>query len=172
MIETTLDNFCTGTSRIPRKIFVCYSHKDRYWLECLRVHLAPIEHEGVIDLWNDTNIAPGTFWKQQIQEAIETSQAAIILVSAHLLASGFITEYELPRLLEEEATRGLHIVLVIVSYCLFKRSRLNVLQTLNAPNKPLIAMSTAQRDKTLVRVAEDLYGCLMGSSILLEKEIL
>lgn len=160
MIDATLHAFGSNASQIPRKVFVCYCHKDKRWLECLRVHLALIESEGVIDLWSDTKIIPGAFWKQQIQEAIETSQAAIILVSPHLLASDFITEYELPRLLEQAASSGMRIVLVIVSYCLFNRSRLSVFQTANAPDRPLVAMGVAERDKTLARVAEDLCGYL------------
>src|SRR5689334_16920595 len=88
-------------TKVPRKVFICYRQEDRQWLERLLIHLAPIESEEIIDLWSDAKIASGTLWKKQIQEAIESSRAAILLVSAEFLASTFITRYELPRLLKQ-----------------------------------------------------------------------
>jgi hypothetical protein len=156
-METTIDIFGHCTSQEQRKVFVCYCQKDKRWLEHLCIQLAPIEHEGVLEIWSDTKIELGEIWKEQIQEAIDSSQAAIILVSAHLLASKFIVEYELPRLLEQAASGGTQIIPVLVSYCLFKSSRLSQFQAVNPPDRPLIAMGTAERDQTLMKVAEGLY---------------
>ncbi len=39
-------------------IFVSYSHKDKIWLEMLKIHLKPIEFAGLISVWDDTKISP------------------------------------------------------------------------------------------------------------------
>jgi hypothetical protein len=41
-------------------VFVCYSHNDKYWIERLRVHLAPVAHDYDIEYWDDSKIKAGT----------------------------------------------------------------------------------------------------------------
>lgn len=52
---------------VRRKVFISYSHADAKWLERLRVHLKPLEREGIIELWVDTKIQAGMRWKEEIQ---------------------------------------------------------------------------------------------------------
>lgn len=137
-----------------RKVFISYSHKDFKWLDRLRVHLKPVEREGIIDLWDDTKIAAGAQWKEAILEALETARVAIILVSADFLASDFISEYELPMLLSRAASGGTTILPVIVSPCLFNDTGLSVFQAINPPHRPLTAMASFEREQTLVNVVE------------------
>lgn len=136
-----------------KRIFVSYSHKDAKWLERLQVHLTPIEREGIIDLWDDTKIASGAEWKQEIQAAIESATVAVLLVSADFLASEFIFEYELPQILLRAEAGGTTILPIIIAPCLFTGSGLDVYQAMNSLHKPLVAMGTAEQEQTLVNVA-------------------
>ena len=43
----------------PPRLFVSYSHRDQDWLDELRMHLAPLVREAVLDAWDDTRIARG-----------------------------------------------------------------------------------------------------------------
>ena len=62
---------------VPRKrIFVSYSHKDKYWLDRLLVHLHPLERQGRIEPWSDIQIRAGDEWRDEIRKAIETADAA------------------------------------------------------------------------------------------------
>src|SRR5690242_18195551 len=84
----------------PRnKVFISYSHVDKEWLERLKRHLRPVVREGRLDCWDDTHIRPGDDWKQEIRNALDTAQAAVLLISADFFASDFIDESELPPLL-------------------------------------------------------------------------
>ncbi len=142
------------TKGVRRKIFVSYNHNDAKWLERLRVHLAPIEREGIIDLWDDTKIPIGGSWQASIQESLNTARVAITLVSADFLASEFIVQQELPRLLSRAASDGLIVMPVIVSPCLFTSSALGSFQAANDPNKPLSGMARVDREKILVNLAK------------------
>jgi len=128
--------------RVPpaqQKVFISYSHKDAKWLERLRVHLTPLEREGIIDLWDDTKIVAGARWKEAISEALEAAKVAITLVSADFLASDFIAKHELPKLLSRAADGGTVILPIIISPCLFNETGLKIFQTVNPPDKPLSA---------------------------------
>src|SRR3954469_23909967 len=103
------------------KVFISYSHADKEWLDRLRRHLKPLVREGNLDCWGDTHIRPGDDWKQEIQNALDTAQVAVLLISADFFASDFIDETELPPLLAAAQAEGARILPVIISASRFKR---------------------------------------------------
>ncbi|QBD75912.1 TIR domain-containing protein [Ktedonosporobacter rubrisoli] len=138
------------------KVFVCYSRKDKIWLERLEPFLKPIERTGIIDLWSDTRIVAGALRQEELQEALESSRVAILLLSTDFLASDFITQYELPRLLARAASGGTTILPVFVRLCsLLHDHALQAFQAVNDPAKPLSALRPAEREKVLVYIAEN-----------------
>jgi len=152
-----------GAASGPLKVFICYSHKDTRWLERLRVHLRPLEQEGLIDLWDDTKIAMGNPWKRDLQQALESAAVAITLVSPDFLASDFITRYELPKLLSQAHAGGTLIILLIVAHSLFETSELSIFQAANDPKRPLASLSVSRREQVLVRVAQTIRKKLMNA---------
>ena len=137
------------------KIFVSYSHEDKEWLERLQVHLKPLERGGTIDLWDDTRIKTGDRWREEIRQAIESSQAAVLLLSADFLASDFIATDELPPLLKAAEDRGLFILPVIVKPFL-ETPIINQFQVANPEAKPLIDMKEGEREALFVKLARDI----------------
>ncbi len=135
------------TDRVARKIFVSYSHHDAEWLKKLQVYLAPIAHQGIIDLWDDQKITIGSRWRDEIQKAIESSSVAVLLVGPYFMASEFISDYELPQILEKARMGGTTIVSLIIDYCIFDSSGLDDFQTVNSPSEPLISMTPAEQGK-------------------------
>ena len=97
----------------PALVFVSYSHKDARHLARLQVHLTDLVRRGLVDLWSDTKIVPGTNWREEIKRALESATIGVLLVSADFLASQFIAEDELPPLLKAARTRGTVILPVI-----------------------------------------------------------
>jgi hypothetical protein len=142
-------------------VFICYSHADRKWLERLRVHLKTVEKDANLDIWDDSRLEPGKQWKEEIEAALQRAKAAILLISADFLASDFITQVELPSLLAASAERGMAIIPVILGPCRFERiEHLSDLQSINSPDRPLISMSTAERERVIVAVVntiEDMF---------------
>lgn len=137
-----------------RKVFICYSHKDADWLERLRVHLKPIEREGIIDLWDDTKVAAGLQWKEAIKNALETARVAVLLISGNFLASDFIAEHELPTLLSHVKAGGTTILPVILSPSLFTSTKLGEFQSINPPNRPVSGMTHPKQEEIFVKVAQ------------------
>jgi TIR domain len=136
------------------KIFISYSHQDCKYLERLLVHLVTLERDGLIDIWSDTKIVPGSNWREEISQAIDPAKVAVLLVSADFLASQFIAENELPPLLAAAKTKGTVILPIILSPCSFASSTLSQFQAVNSPSYPLSRMSRHQKEEQWAKVAE------------------
>jgi hypothetical protein len=141
------------------KIIISYSHKDQQWLDLLRTHLAFLEQQHLIDLWDDSRIAVGAHRRQAIADALTTARFALLLVSANFLASNFIAYNELPLIRQRLSQSQITILPLILSPCLFEESPLGDYQPFN-PDKPLSRLSFAQQEDVLVRVARKIYKVL------------
>ena len=138
---------CTG-------IFVSYSHLDAAWLERLQIHLKPLEREGLIERWDDTRLQAGMVWREEIRQALAAARVAVLLVSADFLASDFIATDELPLLLAAAEAEGVAILPLIVGPSQFEHlPSLSRFQAVNPPSRPLVGLSKAEQETTLVALA-------------------
>src|SRR5436853_1099794 len=92
------------------RVFVSYSHLDKEWLERLRDALAPDIRNDRIDYWDDRELQPGDEWFDSIVQAIARARVAVLLVSPNFLASRFIMQEELPRILEAHKDEELTVL--------------------------------------------------------------
>jgi hypothetical protein len=151
------------------KVFVSYSHKDKKALGELKPFLKPLERDGVLSAWDDTRIAGGADWQQEIDQALGDAKVAVLLISQDFLASDFIIEKELPRILEREAKGQLTILPVFLSPSLvgdvgFSDPRtsgrtkvfLTKFQGYGLPEKPLSKLSWSDRQRIYTDLARDL----------------
>lgn len=143
------------TESAVNTVFVSYSHKDTAFLDRLRVHLRPLERQGLMDTWDDSKIEAGDQWKAAIEEALGRARVAILLVSADFLASDFIVDNELPPLLAKAESDGTRIVPVIVKPCRFRRDKnLSRFQAINNPMTPLVNMSEGDQEKVYDQLSQ------------------
>ncbi len=142
-------------------IFISYSHRDAKYLERLKVHLTPyVEDDAIEDwLWDDTQIAPGSNWFDDITQALQRADAAVLLISADFLASRFIRQNELPPLLDAAEQKGIKVIPVILSPCGFENvPSLSQFQSANKPSEPLSSLHTFhKREEWWEHVAEKIY---------------
>ncbi len=129
-----------------RKVFIVYSQKDKTHFKQLKTQLARYEREKLLDIWDDTKIRAGNNQYAEIQKALATTRIAILLISAHFLASGLITENILPTLLQTAEVGGAIILPVIISHCVFEDTSLQQFQPFN-PSEPLADKKPNDRDK-------------------------
>jgi hypothetical protein len=90
-----------------RGVFVSYSHTDTKWLERPHVYLKELEKRGVAVGWTDHQIQPGGHWRDEILQAIDEAAVAVLLISQDFLASDFIQDVELPKILDAGTDRRL-----------------------------------------------------------------
>jgi hypothetical protein len=144
-----------------RKVFISYSHHDSSWAERLLVHLRPLELQSNIELWTDTRIKPGQKWREEIKNALDSAKTIILLISPDYFASDFISNYELPHLLDAAKKEGAIIFPVILKPSRFIRDKeLSKFQAINDPHKPLSSLTNAKVDEVFDRLASVIEASL------------
>jgi hypothetical protein len=111
--------------------------------------ILPLLADTAITPWSDEEIQPGDFWKKAIDDALERSSVAIVLVSANYLASSFISKVELPYILTAVKQRGLKLHWFLISHCHHERTGLADYQAAHNPSVPLSVMPASEVDSLL-----------------------
>ena len=129
-------------------IFISYRHvePDARFLKRLVTHLASIADD--VTVWTDKAIEPADEWRQEIEQAIERADVAIVLVSADSAASPFIRDVELPMLLEAHQQQRLRLVPLFVGPTGRLPPGIADVQGANSPTKPLVSMTRAKQEAT------------------------
>ena len=161
----------TAAMDTRKTVFICYSHANKKWLDRVRLHLRPLEREGLLELFDDSKIKVGARWREEIKAALDKAKVAVLLISADFLASDFIAENELPPLLKKAESGGATIIPVIVSPCGFLREkRLSGYQSVNDPSKSLESVTPSESEQILTELAEAVEKALgtFGAGIFAE----
>ena len=137
-----------------KRVCIYYSHKDIKYLLRLQTHFASYGRKNVIDIWDATKISAGAQWREEIENALETTKVAVLLVSADFLASEFIAENELPPLLKAAESGGTIVLPVIISPCVFEDTPLQAFQAINHPSEPLSKLTGSRRDEVWVKLVK------------------
>lgn len=128
-------------------VFISYSKKDSKWLDSLRPHLSYLEQDYNFSIWEDSKIAVGSDWRNEIKIAINSAKVAILMISANFLCSDFIKKEELPNLLAAAENEGTIIFPIIISPCMFSDiDSISKFQTINSTSEPLINMNEGDRE--------------------------
>ncbi|MGH9803514.1 MAG: toll/interleukin-1 receptor domain-containing protein, partial [Blastocatellia bacterium] len=118
----------------------------------MRSHLSPLIRQGVINVWHDRQIPPGTEWKQALDDRINQAQIVLLLISSDFLASDYCYEKEMTIAMERHE-RGEAIVLpIILRDCLWKDTPFSKLQALPKNCTPVEDWPTW--DKAFTNIAE------------------
>jgi hypothetical protein len=156
-------HFVAPKVQVTKPAFISYSHEDAKWRERLKPFLQPLVDEGLIRVWDDTEIRPGSDWLGEIGMALESARLAVFLVTQNLHASQFVKNVELPALLEAANNRGCLIFWIPVSSTPFELSPFAKYQAAIPPNQPLDLMSVPKQNKAFTEIARKMRPALSVS---------
>ncbi|HEX3128919.1 MAG TPA: TIR domain-containing protein [Thermoanaerobaculia bacterium] len=140
-------------------VFISYSHKDEGWKNKLETALKAV---GIhLEIWSDRQIGAGDAWKAEIFAAIDRAVLAVLLISNDFLASRFIKEEEVPRLLKRLDEGTLRILPLFVRPSPFEEVEwLAAIQGRPTDAKPLSTLRKAQSEKHLSAFAKEVRSHL------------
>jgi hypothetical protein len=149
-------HFAATVVNVRKKVFISYSHQDREWLEKLKKWLKPLEQSGLLDFWDDSKIAPGADWRQEIKDAMTSAKLAVLLVSQNFLTSEFIPSQELAPILEEAEREGVAMLWIAVSESTYEETAIERFQAVNDPRMPLDSLAPAELNRQLKEIYQKL----------------
>src|SRR5437868_6409053 len=95
------------------EIFICYARNDQALLNDLQKHLVPMVRQGLITMWHDTDISPGTEWEEEINKHLNTAQIVLLLVSPDFMASEYCYSKEMKRAMERHERGEARVIPVL-----------------------------------------------------------
>ena len=99
---------------MPFSVFISYSQQDRELYKELEKHLSNLRRQDVITSWYDGDISPGTEWKSQIIEHLNTDHIILLLISADFIASDFFYSLEMTQAIARHNANQARVLPIIL----------------------------------------------------------
>ncbi|MFT7604736.1 MAG: internalin A [Saprospiraceae bacterium] len=137
--------------------------EDKSYFEILKKNIEPLVRNHELEIWHDEKINPSENWLQEIERALLHAWSAILIISPDFIASEFITNIEIPRLLINAKEKGCKILCLYAKYSVVKHISWDIenksfnltdFQGLNSPEKPLSSLSKSKQDKVMIKSTE------------------
>ena len=78
----------------PPSAFISYAHKDKIYFDIFKDYF---ETQSGWKIWTDRNIEIGSDWYGRIEQSINDTDIAVLLISAYFISSAFIKENEVKK---------------------------------------------------------------------------
>src|SRR5262249_18604541 len=100
----------------PLEIFCCYAREDQQMLEHLKKHLKPLERQGQIKIWSDTNLDAGVEWEKELHLHLESADIILLLISPDFISSEYCYSTEMARAIECHDQGTAHVIPILLRY--------------------------------------------------------
>ena len=134
------------------EILCCYAHEDKLLLDELKTHLEPLQRQGFIGIWNDTDISLGSNWEEEIHKYLDAAYIILLLVSPDFIKSNYCYSIEMKQAVERHERKEAVVIPVILRYVQWQITILGKLQALPTGARPV--KSWRDQDEAFYNVAE------------------
>jgi hypothetical protein len=159
--EQRFDMNSNATHQHPVEIFVSYAHEDADLLQPLLKHLRLLERQGLISVWTDNKIEPGSEWRQDIGDHLRSAQIILLLISPDFMDSEFIWHTEMSHAVERHEAGTATVIPVILRECMWTTAPFGRLNALPRGGKALTQAD--DMDATLAGIAKELYDVILSA---------
>lgn len=104
----------------PVEVFYAFAPEDLPWVQELEKHLSLLQRQHLIATWHSRLIQAGEDWQHVIDTHLQNASIILLLVSPDFLASDYCYGVEMKRALEQEQTRGVRVIPVLLRPVLWK----------------------------------------------------
>ncbi len=125
------------SSHLAIEIFCAYAPMDEKWRRQLDAHLSALKRQGLISLWHDQHILPGSNWTEAIDAHLETASIILLLISADFISSDYCEGIEMKRALERHEANEARVIPIVVRPCDWQQLPIGKLLALPMDAKPI-----------------------------------
>lgn len=136
------------------RVFISYSHADEQYMQELRSHLIHLKRQGIIEIWDDSQMMSGQSWTETINRELEQANIILMLVSSDYLASDYIYEKEMELAIKRHETGQVIVIPIILRPTDWMSSPLARLPAL--PKGAVPISQRRDRDQAWVEVVKDI----------------
>lgn len=135
-------------------LIICCHPKDRKLKDELIIHLNSMSLVNHVIHWSADDVLPGENLERIFSNKLETAKAAVVLLSAELLADEYLIKYQVLPLIARQKQFQLHLIPIIVSHCNWQS--LSGLANLKPLNDQLVlqAMRSERRDELFALLSQ------------------
>lgn len=123
----------------------------------LAQHLKTLQHQGLISLWHDSQMLPGSDMKQERNRHLDASTLILVLLSSDFLYSNDCQE-QLTHAIQRRATASVPVVPIILRPVDLSHSPLAGLKTL--PQGGLPILQWRNKDEAYRKTAEEIHALI------------
>lgn len=135
-------------------IFISYAHEDRRYLDQLRKHLLPLQMQGWIKIWDDSDIYAGVNVEREVEEQMQRANVILLLISASFLASEFCYGKEMRWAMEKHALGTATVIPILLRSCDWRETPFGGIQGLPRDGQPI--SSRPDRDRAFFEIAQEI----------------
>lgn len=139
-------------------ILLCYANQDERMANELKEHLSPLEHNGLLTLWDRGNINPGTEWQQEIDKHLDKAQVILLLITAKFLSSKYCYSIEMQQAIARHERKEARVIPIILRSVHWKEPPIDKLQALPDRAKPITRWSN--RDEGYTNVVDGIANVI------------
>ncbi|UKO99394.1 SUMF1/EgtB/PvdO family nonheme iron enzyme [Nostoc sp. UHCC 0870] len=139
-------------AEVSPKIFISYSHEDEPLKNELIKHLSILKRQGVISIWQDRKISPGTEWDKEIKDNLQTADIILLLVSPDFIASEYCNGVEVKIAIERHNAGDARVIPVILRNVFWQLDHFVKLQAL--PTNATPVKSWTNQDDAFTDIAQ------------------
>jgi hypothetical protein len=135
----------------PIEIFCSYAQADKPLLQRLEAHLSMLKHQGLISIWHDRLIMPGTDWTQTIDTHLNSAWVILLLISSDFLASDYRYGVEMKSAMARHKTGRARVIPILLRPVDWKEAPFTHLQMLPTDARAITTWSN--QDEAFADVA-------------------
>jgi hypothetical protein len=135
----------------PLKLFLGYAPEDTNMLKTLKTHLRPLERAGLIEVWDDQDVAPGEEKGKEIERHLSEARIILLLISPDFLGSSNYYDIQMSMAIERYEQGEASVVPILLRPSPWQSTPLRGLQPLPKDGEPI---SKHNEDEVFFEVSE------------------
>jgi hypothetical protein len=126
-----------GANRPPIEVFISYSREDKLLRDKLATQLTNLRRQGIIRDWFDGDIIPGSEWRKETEQRLESAQIILLLISADYMASDISYSIEMKRAIERHKNGTARVLPILLRPTDYEGALFAELRMLPTDEKPI-----------------------------------